>query len=290
MMRFAVVVGGALAMIVQMAFAEDGAALRADLEAALSNGGVVALEAEAAKVLPKAKETNVVALRAFLARAYEDGASWKSAFRQYDWLVINDPAPAWHQRRGAVRFRLGQVKESIADFDVYLKAYPDQMPRHWQRGISYYYAEEYEKGRKQFEFHETVNPRDVENAVFHFMCVAGESGVEKARELLMKTRGDPRVPMKEVYALYAGTGDAEAVLKAVKVERETGDDGVRAQFYADLYIGIHHDLHGRREAALKHMRAAAEGPKRNSYMGSVAQVHLAILEKQLEKATEGKAK
>ena len=51
-----------------------------------------------------------------------------------------------HQERGEAYFKLGKIKESIADFDVYIKAYPRQDPHHWQRGISYYYANEFKKG------------------------------------------------------------------------------------------------------------------------------------------------
>ena len=67
-------------------------------------------------------------------------------------------AEAFH-RRGVERYYAGKVTESIADFDACASIFkPDRDPYHWQRGISYYHAGEYEKGKAQFERHQTVNP------------------------------------------------------------------------------------------------------------------------------------
>src|SRR4051794_8538004 len=93
--------------------------------------------------------------------------------RQYDRLLAADPrdAAAW-QRRGIAHFRLGHVGQAVADFDHYLELAPEARPHHWQRGIALYYAGRYEDAAKQFELHRTVNPEDVENATWHFLCVA----------------------------------------------------------------------------------------------------------------------
>ncbi len=79
-------------------------------------------------------------------------------------------------------------------------------------------------GRRQFESHKTVNPNDVENAAWHFLCVARQRGIDAARNDLMKIdlAQDDRVPMAEIYAFYAGRGSEEAVLKAAK-KAETRD-------------------------------------------------------------------
>ena len=66
------------------------------------------------------------------------------------------------QRRGEERFFNADIEGSIKDFDAFLEIVPQQDPHHWQRGLSYYYAEEYEKGKAQFERHQTVNTQDVE--------------------------------------------------------------------------------------------------------------------------------
>ena len=62
------------------------------------------------------------------------------------------------------RFRAGQIKESISEFEKAAATDPTLLPRLWQLGISQYYAEEFQAGRRQFELHRTVNPHDVENA------------------------------------------------------------------------------------------------------------------------------
>ena len=69
------------------------------------------------------------------------------------------------QRRGEDRFFKADIEGSISDFDAFVAYLPEQDPHHWQRGLSYYYAEAYEKGKAQFERHQTVNTQDVENAV-----------------------------------------------------------------------------------------------------------------------------
>src|SRR4030095_5819693 len=118
--------------------------------------------------------------------------------------------------RGCEHFKLGHINESIRDFDKFLEFVPKQAPHHWQRGIAYYYARRYEDGRKQFELHQTVNPADVENAVWHFLCVSRLDGVEEAREALIPIKGDKRVPMAQIYDLFAGKSKVEEVFAATK--------------------------------------------------------------------------
>ena len=116
-----------------------------------------------------------------------------NALREYDKsitaytkaLALKPPAAIvtdLHQERGEAYFKAAKIKESIADFDAYLKDVPRQDPHHWQRGISYYYADEFKKGYEQFERHQTVNSNDVENAVWHFLCLARAKGIEEARK------------------------------------------------------------------------------------------------------------
>ena len=176
-----------------------------------------------------------------------------------------------YQLRGTIQFKLSHFRESVQDFDRFLAYAPSQRPYHWQRGISLYYAGDYEGGRKQFELHESVNPNDVENAVWHFLCVARAIGVERARQLILKPGADARVPMAEVYELFAGKGSVEKVLSAATPRG--GDDPV---FYAHLYLGLYHEALKNKERAREHIdKAVAIGP--NHYMGDVARVHAKLL-------------
>ena len=184
-----------------------------------------------------------------------------------------------YQRRGSEHFKLGRITESITDFDQYLALKPDQMPYHWQRGISYYYAGKYEDGRKQFEAHQKVNPNDVENAVWHYLCVARASGVAKARASLLPIANDERVPMMKVYALFAGTLKPEDVLAAAKAGKPSTDALKTRLFYAHLYLGLYYEAAGDGPKALEHLRKAAGEYRTRGYMGDVARVHVALLDK-----------
>ena len=186
--------------------------------------------------------------------------------------IETNNARLYHER-GVAQFKLGRIKESVADFDRFVQILPDQEANHWQRGISLYYAGEYERGRKQFESHQKVNPYDVENAVWHFICVARAHGVDKAKAALMpiQVERDPRVPMKEIYALYAGKAKSEDVLRAAKDRGEV--------FFAHLYLGLYYEAYGDKAKAREHIDKAATEFSMNHYMGDVARVHAALLKK-----------
>ncbi|MBI3416291.1 MAG: tetratricopeptide repeat protein [Verrucomicrobia bacterium] len=185
-----------------------------------------------------------------------------------------------YQHRGSEQFKLGHINESIADFDKYLELVPSQAPQHWQRGISLYYAGRFEDGRKQFESHQTVNPSDVENAVWHFLCVARSAGLDKARASLIPIQGDTRAPMMEIHALFAGKAKPEDVLAAAK----SGDQRIgfmeRKFFYAHLYLGLYYEAIGDAKLAREHIFQAAEKSGDNDYMGDVARIHAELLRQQ----------
>src|SRR5204863_6225006 len=126
--------------------------------------------------------------------------------------------------RGSEQFKLGHLAESLADFDRFLKLRPDALPGHWKRGITLYYLGKYDEGRKQFEGYEKLDTNDVENAVWHFLCVARKDGVEKARASILKIGRDRRVPMMKVYEMFKGTAKPEDVLKSVEEGKPSAQD------------------------------------------------------------------
>ncbi|MDX1382218.1 MAG: hypothetical protein R3190_01175 [Thermoanaerobaculia bacterium] len=179
--------------------------------------------------------------------------------------------------RGQVRFRRGDVAGSLTDFDAVVARAPDREPFLWQRGISQFYAGRYDACRRQFELHRTVNPDDVENAAWHFLCVAAEDGIAEARRRLLPVGPDPRPPMTAVYDLYRGKARVDDVLAKGGVAAPGpgfGDDG--AAFYAHLYVGLYLEAIDRTDLALPHVEAAA-GLDFPHYMGDVAVVHLTRL-------------
>jgi len=196
----------------------------------------------------------------------------------FDQALALDPAagPAYYHR-AMENFKLGHIKESAADFDKSVDLTPDQAPKLWQRGISLYYAGRYEDGQRQFELHQTINSNDVENAVWHFLCVARRAGIDPARASLLKVENDPRVPMMQIYALYAGRGSAEEVMKAATAGRTSPTELNDRMFYAHLYLGLYFDVAGNEKMAREHICQAADLFEVGSYMGDVARIHAALL-------------
>jgi lipoprotein NlpI len=257
----------------------DATSLLRSADDALKNGKPAEAIALAGKILAAdPKDFRALLLR---ARAQEQSRDYAKAVIDYDAVLkLNTNAALAYQRRGEAHFRLAQFKESIADFDRFIELMPAQAPQHWQRGIALYYAGRYEDGRKQFELHQTVNPHDVENAVWHFLCVARASGAEKARAALIPIEGDARVPMAQVHTLFAGKARPEDVLAAARAGDPPPDRLDNQLFYAHLYLGLYFEAIGETKLAREHIFKAATGFKADHYMGDVARVHAQMLRKQ----------
>ena len=164
-------------------------------------------------------------------------------------------------------FRSGRIAESVAGFDRLVKLRPDAMPQLWQRGIALYYAGRFKDCRAQFESHRSVNPNDVENAAWHFLCVARAESPAKAKAALLPVGLDSRVPMSQIYEMFRGNLSVEQMIKA-------GGTQLDGQFYAELYAGLYLEALGDAKGALKHVRnAAADRYSGSGYMHDVARVH-----------------
>ena len=212
-----------------------------------------------------------------LARAdfHEKAGRFGQALKDLDILMGKLPGIVQlRQRRGVTRFFHGDMKGAIADFDVYLKSNPAREPHHWQRGLAYYYAGEFEKGIKQFEIHQDVNSNDVENAVWHFLCVNKVRGFAEARKSLINIKGDARVPMAEVQKLFAGEIRPEDVIAAAEAGDPDADELRNRLCYAHLYLGLWFEAKGDAKRSLSHIRKSAVNHSMPHYMGEVARVHL----------------
>ena len=173
--------------------------------------------------------------------------------------------------RAVTDFLAGRVAESVVGFDAAAKLDPGQAPEFWQRGIALYYAGRYKDCRLQFESHRTVNPNDVENAAWHFLCVARAESPQAATRAILPVGPDSRAPMTQVYQMMRGDLTPEAVMAAA-------GDRPLSQFYAHLYIGLYAEALGNKASALEHIKAAAdERFAMGGYMHSVATIHLARL-------------
>jgi lipoprotein NlpI len=185
-------------------------------------------------------------------------------------LVAQEPRAVFY--KAVADFEAGRIAESAAGFDTLAELVPSMAPELWQRGIALYYAGRYEDCRRQFESHRTVNPNDVENAVWHFLCVARAESAAKAKAAILPVGPDSRVPMRQVYEMFRGDMSPDMVLKAAG-SRDS------AQFYAHLYVGLYFDALRDTQRALEHitMAAAARYAEAGGYMHTVAKVHLGVL-------------
>jgi lipoprotein NlpI len=182
--------------------------------------------------------------------------------------VRAEQSPQAIMNRAVAAFEQGRFAESATAFDQLAKAVPEQAPQLWQRGIALYYAGRYDDCRRQFESHRTVNPDDVENAVWHFLCVARGESLAKARGALLPVGPDARVPMREVYQMFRGTLTPKQVLSAAGSQSA-------ALFYAHLYVGLYFEAQGMTAPALEHIQIAAADrfEREGGYMHMVARVH-----------------
>lgn len=203
--------------------------------------------------------------------AQSEPSTWREQIALLDRALRERPDDAeLLVRRGSAWFRAGDNRQALRDFDRAIALDQRLEPYLWQRGISLYYAERWKDCRRQFEDHRLVNPNDVENAVWHFLCVARAADVQTARAEMLPVGPDSRTPMRQIDALFRGVGDAADVLEALQGR------GPDARFYALLYLGLWHEAHGRMGRA-DELIAQAAGIGFPHYMGDVARLHRRLI-------------
>src|SRR5712692_7510463 len=176
--------------------------------------------------------------------------------------------------RAVADFQQGRIAQAVDGFDRVAKLVPSYAPQLWQRGIALYYAGRYKDCRAQFESHRTVNPNDVENAAWHFACVARGETPAQASAALLPVGTDSRNPMREIYEMFRGTMSPEQVLTAAGGQLES-------EFYAHFYLGLYFEAFRNSARAIEHITAAAADryAAAGGYMHAVARIHLEILQR-----------
>lgn len=242
---------------------------------------------EAIKIMDQALESQPDSYQGRFSRArlLVTARRFNEAISDYNALIEKAPQNAIvYHHRGEAHFRSGALTPAFKDFNEFLRQSPLYAPQHWQRGIVCYYLGNYKEGVEQFETHQTVNPSDVENAVWHFMCLARLEDPASARKRLIPIGDDSRVPMMEIYELFKGNGSVEEVLAAARKGKDTlSEDQWRNQmFYAYQYIGLYYEAYGLDQNASQAMKKAATEFAMDHYMGDVARVHWGLMQKSLE--------
>lgn len=209
-------------------------------------------------------------------RALRDG-EYQAAQKHAKQILEEDPSLDDQLFAADTLLRSGDSETAVIWFDRYVKERPRAKPYLWQRGIALYFVGRYSDAAQQFEVHREVNPHDVENAAWHYLCVARAESVEKADEMLLPAPNDPRPPMAEVQEMFR-SGDSESVVKRMDSFEETSGSGKSARFYGDFYLGMYADAHGKIKLARKHLDRCAETAPRH-YMGDIARVYAKHLSK-----------
>ncbi len=269
---------GILALSFGIVTAASGATARERSQELLTQAMEVqrkGLVGSAQDLMAKATEADPTNPAAWLQRGLFHRAKGEhlEAIKHFDNVVALDPKSVngW-EWRGEERYKLGRVEEALADFDKVLELQPQMKPQHWQRGIALYDAGRFKEGREQFESHQNVNRNDVENAVWHFLCVARADGVDAARKVLIPIKGDGRVPMAQIHDLFAAKGTAQQVLEAAQKLGTTDAVMKDRLFYAHLYLGLYYEATGEKARALDCLKKATVDFAQEHYMGDVARV------------------
>ena len=178
--------------------------------------------------------------------------------------------------RGSLKFRSGKIAESLEDFDKCIELSPETKPYLWQRGIALYYAERFKDGLDQFAVHREVNPNDVENAFWHFLCNVRLNGLEASQKDVLLAGFDSRVPLMQVQKLIQGKLTPDDVLTACEKGGAGAAGKKSARFYGYLYLGLYYDALQDKDKTQQWLEKCIDQGE-EGYMADVAKVHLKLL-------------
>lgn len=184
--------------------------------------------------------------------------------------------------KGMDAFRQGKIRESIQFFDEAEEASNGKLsPYLWQRGISYYYVDEFQKGSNQFRRDVSVNPIDVEEIVWDIACInrmfpnitTKQQQQQSNIMSLPKGKNDRRKIMGAVYSLFRGD---ESSSKESNLALAGNGAAASDEFYALFYLALYCESKGEDTKAEYYMKEAVSSEyakKSSDYMVSVAKVH-----------------
>lgn len=198
-------------------------------------------------------------------------------------IAANPQSVDLHSARGDVLFFLGEFDDAASDYDRMVELDPALDTSHWRRGIAWFYAGRYEDAAKQFERYHSFDNVDRENGIWRYLCQVKAHGVEVADAGLLKYEKDDREPFPDVYRLFSGGIKPQELLARIENAKIAPLEREKREFYAHLYIGLWHAVHGQPKKAEPHLQASTEnswartagyGPR---YMWHVGRVHLQLL-------------
>lgn len=229
----------------------------------------VAQQSDSTPLNRQAQMLLVAAAEAFNAGDYN---TTRTKCKEVAELLPEDPRV--QQRAAEILYLSGHAKESVPLFDKANELDTKRAPHNWQRGIALATVGDFKRGAEQFKIHHDVNPDDVENSAWYYLCVAKSQSVDAAKKTLIGSRGDRREPMMDILEMLRGEGSPEKVVAAAEKVGPAPENRKMAQFYGDLYIGLYYDSVGRSEDAEKFLKRSLSYETRG-YMADTARVYLA---------------
>lgn len=199
-----------------------------------------------------------------------------------------------YSSRGDARFFRADFPAAVSDYERMLKLQPDLDAKHWRLGLAWFYAGKYADAARQFEKYYETDDIDRENGLWRFLSQVRESGIEQARQKMLKYTKPDRGGLGEVYRMYAGELSVEKVLADIRARNVSDEERNQKLFYGELYVGLYESVQNHREQALAHLKAAVENtwPRRAgygpNYMWHVARLHYELTLKQKPEAAAKK--
>ena len=186
------------------------------------------------------------------------------------YLNLNPHLPHIYIRRGMAKFKIAHIDASIYDFDCAEHLDATLTPFLWQRGIAYYYSDHLDDAANQFEVGLTINGSDLEQSIWHYLCLVKKRGIDYARKHLFPLEGERAPTLTAIYNLCAGHMTPGQVLT---IGKRGGD---RGKFYSHLYIGLYCDARRQPALARQYITKAVTDYPIDDYMWYVGMVHQSL--------------
>ena len=176
-------------------------------------------------------------------------------------------------QKGMQSFSQGKIAESIKLFDE-AELTDDRYSRYlWQRGIAYYYNNEFSKAKNQFEIDAKISPSDTEERLWAYLCNAKLiSSTNEENSIMTRPLPDRRNYMNVIYEAYHDGKD-------IAIDPSDNKNRSVEYFYLNLYAGLLEEARGNPAKSLRYVKDAVNSvyaKASRDYMVDVAKIHLQL--------------
>jgi len=176
-------------------------------------------------------------------------------------------------QQGMQMFSHGNIAESVRLFDEAEHIDNKYSKYLWQRGISYYYNNEFDKAKAQFEVDAKISPGDTEERLWAYLSNSRLIiSRHEENNIMARPVSDRRDYMNAIYEAYHDGKDI-AIDPSDNVNR-----GIN-YFYLNLYAGLLEEARGNPTKSLHYIRNAVTSmyaKTSRDYMVDVARIHLKL--------------